>query len=113
MSRSAKERLLDILDAIAAIDGYVEGMKYADFLADRKTRDAVVRNIEVIGEAARSLPARFKEKYSDVPWTEIVGMRNVVVHHYFGILSDVVWNIVKQELPELESHVKKILVKTQ
>lgn len=91
------------LDAIDRIASYVEGMAYEEFLADRKTQDAVTRNIEIIGEAARALPEDFKEQHTDIPWDEIVAMRNVIVHQYFGILPDVVWDVVKNELPGLRS----------
>ncbi len=105
MSRHSRFRLQDILDAIDRVSSYVEGMTYADFLADRKTQDAVTRNIEIIGEAARSLPAPFKEEHADIPWEEIVAMRNVIVHEYFGILPDVVWDVIENELPRLRSQI--------
>ena len=65
-------------------------MSYDDFLSDRKTQDAVTRNIEIMGEAARSLPGDFKQRHSDIPWDDVIGMRNVIVHQYFGILPDIV-----------------------
>ena len=108
MSRHERLRILDILDAIDRITSYVEGTSYEDFLADRKTQDAVTRNIEIIGEAARSLPAEFKERHAEIPWDEIVGMRNVIVHQYFGILPDVVWDVVRNELPALRSQIASL-----
>lgn len=108
MSRHSRFRLQDILDAIDRVDSYVEGMTYPDFLADRKTQDAVTRNIEIIGEAARSLPGEFREQHPDVPWEEIVSMRNVIVHEYFGILPDVVWDVIENELPPLRSRIAKL-----
>jgi uncharacterized protein with HEPN domain len=105
MSRDNRFRLQDILDAIDRIGSYVEGMTYADFLADRKTQDAVTRNIEIIGEAARCLTAQFKQEHPSVPWEEIVAMRNVVVHQYFGVLPDVVWDVIENELPALRSQI--------
>jgi uncharacterized protein with HEPN domain len=101
MSRDERLRILDILDAIDRITSYVEGMSYGDFLADRKTQDAVTRNIEIIGEAARSLSGDFKEQHADIPWADIVGIRNIIVHQYFGILPDVVWDVIRNELPLL------------
>jgi uncharacterized protein with HEPN domain len=108
MSRHSRLRILDILDAIDRIISYVEGMSYDDFLADRKTQDAVTRNVEIIGEAARSLPEDFKERHADIPWDEIVGMRNVIVHQYFGILPDVVWDVIRNELPTLRSQIAQL-----
>jgi uncharacterized protein with HEPN domain len=105
MSRHEKLRLLDILDAIDRITSYVEGMEYDGFLADRKTQDAVTRNIEIIGEAVRALPEDFRERHAEIPWGEIVAMRNVIVHQYFGILPEVVWDVVENELPALRSQI--------
>lgn len=108
MSRHERLRILDILGAIDKISSYVEGMNYEDFLSDHKTQDAVVRNIEIIGEAVRSLPADFTERHTEVPWGEIVAMRNVIVHQYFGILPDVVWDVIKNELPALQSQIAQV-----
>ena len=108
MSRDNRFRLQDILDAIDRISSYVEGMTYEDFLADRKTQDAVTRNVEIIGEAARSLSEQFKQEHSSIPWQDIVGMRNVIVHHYFGVLPDVVWDVIENELPTLRSQLAKL-----
>lgn len=108
MSRDSRLRLLDILDAIDRITSYVAGLSYEEFLADWKTQDAVTRNIEVIGEAARSLPADFRASYPNIPWDEIVGMRNVIVHEYFGILPDVVWDVIQNELPTLRSQLAQL-----
>lgn len=105
MSRDSRLRLLDILDAIDRIASYVAEMSYEEFLTDWKTQDAVTRNIEIIGEASRCLPDDFKESHPDIPWGEIVGMRNVVVHEYFGILPDVVWDVIQNELPALRAQI--------
>ena len=108
MSRHNRFRLQDILDAIDRINSYVAGMTYPEFLADQKTQDAVTRNIEIIGEAARSLTAEFREGQPSIPWEDIIGMRNVIVHHYFGILPDVVWDVIHNELPALRSQIAKL-----
>ena len=112
MSRRSELRILDILDAIDRINTYVQGQEYNDFLDDMKTQDAVARNIEIIGEAARSLPQDFKNRHSDIPWKEIVGMRNIVIHEYFGVMPDVVWDVIKNELPKLKQNMQKILKNT-
>ncbi len=109
MSRHTELRLLDILDAIERIFSYAKGMRYNNFLTDRKTQDAIVRNIEIIGEAARGIPKTFRTDNPQIPWDEIIGMRNIIVHHYFGILLDVVWDIVKKELPKLKRQIKSII----
>jgi len=108
MSRHERHRLLDILDAIDRIGSYIGGMSYDGFLADRKTQDAVIRNVEIIGEAARALSEEFTERHSEVPWSEIVAMRNVIVHQYFGILPKVVWDVITNELPTLRSQIARL-----
>jgi len=108
MSRHERLRLLDILDAIDRIGSYIGGMSYESFLADRKTQDAVIRNVEIIGEAARALSKEFTERHSEVSWSEIVAMRNVIVHQYSGILPKVVWDVIKNELPALRSQIARL-----
>ena len=108
MSRHSQLRVLDILDAIDRIVSYVEGMSYESFLADRKTQDAVIRNVEIIGEAACSLPIDFTQRHEDIPWGDLVGMRNVLVHQYFGILPEVVWDVIKNELPALREQIARL-----
>jgi uncharacterized protein with HEPN domain len=105
MSRHSRLRIFDILDAIDRIASYVEAMTYEGFLADRKTQDAVARNIEIIGEAARGLPEQFRQQHADVPWSELIAMRNIIVHRYFGILPDVVWDVIQNELPILRAQI--------
>ncbi|MFA5291575.1 MAG: DUF86 domain-containing protein [Phycisphaerae bacterium] len=109
MSRHTELRLLDILDAIERIFSYAKGMSYKDFLSDHKTQDAVVRNIEIIGEAARAISKIFRADNPQIPWDDIIGMRNIIVHHYFGVLIDVVWDIAKKELPSLKKQIKAII----
>ncbi|QDA31471.1 DUF86 domain-containing protein [Thermococcus indicus] len=101
--------LNDILEAIFRIDEYTEGHEFEDFVRDRKTVDAVLRNLEIIGEAARYVPEEIKEEYGDIPWRRIIGLRNVVIHHYFGVDLNIVWRIIRFQLPELKESVEKIV----
>ncbi|NLG79711.1 MAG: DUF86 domain-containing protein [Firmicutes bacterium] len=102
MSRRADSDLLsDIEEAVRRIACYVAGMTYDEFLDDVKTQDAVVRNLEVIGEAAKNLSQDLREKYPDVPWKGMAGVRDRLIHHYFGVNLDIVWQIATQELPEV------------
>jgi len=103
--------LEDMLESIGLLNNYVEGMEFSGFKKDRKTVDAVVRNLEIIGEASRFIPEPVKQKYLDVDWKGIIGLRNRIAHEYFGVDLAVIWNIVKQELPKLEAQVKHILEK--
>ncbi|MBW1903014.1 MAG: DUF86 domain-containing protein [Deltaproteobacteria bacterium] len=102
-------RIHDILSAIEKISTYVEGMSYADFESDRKTVDAVIRNFIVIGEAAVHLPEEVFEKHQEVPWFEIRGMRNFVIHEYFGVSDKILWDTIQSDLPTLVPLLKKIL----
>lgn len=107
MSRNDRLRLLDMLDAIDRILQYVRGITYEQFLADRKTQDAVARNIEIIGEAAGSLSEQTRQMHTDIEWGKIIGMRNVLIHAYFGILPEIVWGVVTDDLPELQKKLKR------
>ena len=90
-----------MLDAIRAIEVFVEGLDFDAFRNDRKTVDAVVRNLEVIGEAARYVPETVREEFEDIPWTSIIGIRSVLIHEYFGVDSEILWETIKADLPTL------------
>src|SRR6185436_8209547 len=101
MSRRTPELLIeDIIDSGSKILDYTKDLSFEDFLADSKTVDAVIRNFEIIGEAANLLPEEFKEKYPDIDWHRIRGFRNRIVHDYFGIDYTIVWQIRNLFLPE-------------
>jgi uncharacterized protein with HEPN domain len=80
---------------------YVEGMNLADFIADEKTVDAVVRNISVIGEAAKQPPEDFKDLHPEIPWSQMAGMRNRIVHDYAGVDLEIVWSVITEAMPDL------------
>jgi uncharacterized protein with HEPN domain len=110
MSKRADDDFLrDIREAVRRIKTYTDGMTYDRFLADIKTQDAVVRNLEIIGEATRSLSPELQKKYPDVPWKGMAGVRDRLIHHYFGVNLDIVWAIVSVELPTLHSQIETIL----
>lgn len=96
----------DIKEAISRIISYTSKMKYDDFLEDFKTQDAVIRNIEILGEAVKLLSDETKEKYPNIPWKDIAGTRDKLIHDYFGVNIDIVWNIVKNEIPTIYSQLK-------
>lgn len=87
---------------------YLKGLTYEDFMSDAKTKDAVVRNLEVIGEAASQIPESIRQKY-ELPWSQMVGLRHRLIHGYFVVDYDIVWEIAKKELPQLKEKVKGIL----
>jgi uncharacterized protein with HEPN domain len=94
-------RIRDILSSIAKIQDYTKALDCNGFQADSKTVDAVVRNIEIIGEAARHVPEAIIEKYPDIPWKEMRDMRNLLSHEYFGVNTKIVWETIKTDLPAL------------
>jgi len=98
----------DILESIGLIESYVEGMDAESFAKDRKTIDAVVRNLEIIGEAAKSIPLDVKAKHQSVDWKGITGLRNRIVHEYFGISLPIIWKIVTDDLPTLKKEISRV-----
>jgi uncharacterized protein with HEPN domain len=99
----------DILESINLIEKYIEGVEEKDFNSDRKTIDAVVRNLEIIGEAAKYIPEDVKYKFSDVDWKGVLGLRNRIAHEYFGISVSIIWDIITKELPLLKEQMEKVL----
>jgi len=111
--RDWKIRINDMLNALEAIRLYTQNMNFDDFIADRKTVDAVVRNLIIIGEAASRLPDDISMNYPGIPWYEMRGMRNFVIHEYFGISDKILWETVQSDLPPLVPQLKQILDRTQ
>lgn len=109
MLRDPQLQLDDILGAISRIREYLQGMTYDAFSTDIKTQDAVVRNLEVIGEAARALPERLRAESSEVGWRKLIGLRNVLIHEYFGVSLPIIWDIATSKLDELESACRQML----
>ena len=106
--RNPKLLVEDILDSCYKIMDYTRGISYEEFLADTKTVDAVVRNFEIIGEAANRLPEEFKDLHRDIDWFRIRGFRNRIVHDYFGIDYSIVWQVKETYLPLLIGKLEKI-----
>ncbi len=99
----------DINESIERIISYTCDIEYDDFVRDYKTQDAVIRNIEIMGEAVKSLPEKVKTDNADIPWKNIAGTRDKLIHDYFGVNIDIVWNIVKNEIPSILSKIKIVL----
>lgn len=108
--RRVEELLADIKEAAGRIGKYVGGMDYEVFLGDLKTQDAVVRNVEIIGEAVKKLPRSFTVNHSVIPWKEMAGTRDKLIHDYFGVNYDILWNIAKSELPAILEEIEKLIV---
>lgn len=107
--RCASAFLQDMLEAARRILAYSDAMDYAEFRRDYKTQDAVLRNLEVLGEAAKHIPAEVSAQYPGLPWREMAGTRDRLIHHYFGVNLDVVWGIVELELPNVVAGLEAIL----
>ncbi|MCR4284377.1 MAG: DUF86 domain-containing protein [Parcubacteria group bacterium] len=112
MKRDYLDYLQDIIDSINDIESFVGGMNFNSFEKDKKTMNAVVRSLEIIGEAVKKIPEDVKDKYSDIPWKNMSGMRDKLIHEYFGIDEEIVWNVAIEELPPLGSLFKKILTES-
>lgn len=108
--RSDRDYLEDILEAARRAVTYCESVTYAEFLDDTKTQDAVTRNLEIMGEAVKNLSGKTRAHYPDLPWGDIAGMRDRLIHDYFGVNWDIVWEVVKHELPQLMDDLKQILL---
>ena len=109
MSRTFDIYLQDIVEAINRIESYVQDMTRPQFETDRMRFDAVVRNLEVIGEAVKRVPNSIRENYPNVAWRKIAGLRDRLIHAYFDIDIDIIWDVVQSELPTLKSDVQRII----
>lgn len=105
--------LKHILESIEQIEKYTQSLPEKEFLASSQIQDAVLRRLEIIGEAVRNLPEDFRQSYPDIAWNKAMGTRNILIHHYFGIDLGIVWNTVKESLPEFQKQIKDLLDKTQ
>ncbi len=100
--------LKDILAAMDSIEAFVLGMSFKQFRADDKTVSAVIRKFEIIGEAAKHVPEDIRKQYSNIPWKEMAGMRDKLIHFYFGVDHNLVWETIKERLPQVKPEIQKI-----
>ncbi|MDD2815800.1 MAG: DUF86 domain-containing protein [Thiotrichaceae bacterium] len=109
MSKREPTLLLnDITNSIQKIQSYTQGMLFDEFIQDDKTTDAVIRNFEVIGEASNQLPAIFCEQHPQIAWRRMADFRNVLIHKYFGVDLQLVWEIIQYDLPELRKRLESL-----
>lgn len=106
--RASKLYLEDIISSLESIEEYTKKMSFDNFIHERKTIDAVVRNLEIIGEAARNMPQEIILKHPNIPWEKMVSMRNKVIHEYFGIDLEILWKTIQEDLPGLKKKIKGI-----
>ena len=107
--RVLADYLADILTAIAEIDDFTAGMNFDEFATDKKTINAVIRSLEVLGEATKHIPAPFRKKHPDIPWSKMAGLRDVLIHDYMGVDLMTVWKVVKERLPEVKKRVGRLV----
>lgn len=96
-----------ILQSIMLIEQYLENKTQKDFLNSTQLQDSIIRRIEIIGEATKNIPKEFKKAHKEIPWSKISGMRDILIHQYFGIDLDLTWEVVKSDLPELKKNILK------
>lgn len=109
MKNSYRTYLQHILDAIQNIEEFTSGCAKEKFFKTRMIQDSVIRNLEIIGEAAKHIPPAIRKKHASIEWKRIAGMRDILIHEYFGVDLDRVWQVVKARLPELKERIDNIL----
>ena len=107
--RNYQDYLKDILDSINDIEDFIRNMSFKEFKKDKKTINAVVRSIEVMGEATKNIPKALRNKHKEVPWKKIVGMRDKLIHEYFGIDVEILWKTVTEDIPPLKKFIQNLL----
>ena len=106
MKRDARVYVADILESIAKIEEYTAEIDFSHFLDNSQIQDAILRRLEIIGEAVKHIPKDLKKLHPDVPWKEIAGLRDVLIHEYFGVKPDRIWKVVSQDIPELKRFIQ-------
>ena len=107
--REYHDYVQDIFDSISDIETFIAGMDYKRFDGDKKTVNAVIRSLEIIGEAAKKIPKEITKAYPNVPWREMCGMRDKLIHEYFGVDKTILWKVATEELPPLKDIFRRIL----
>jgi len=108
MPREYKSYINDILNAIRKIEKYTKELSFDEFTNDELIQDAVIRNLEIIGEAVKNIPKNIRNKISEIEWKKIIGLRDIVIHAYFGIDEEIIWDIIKNKLSLLKDKLNKI-----
>ncbi len=106
---SDKIRMQHILDSISEIESYTQGASFSGFMQNSMMRFACIKQLEIIGEAAARLTGQIKQKYSKIHWREIIGLRNILIHEYFGVDEQIVWEIIQNDLPEFKKELEVVI----
>jgi len=110
MKREIGDYIEDILEAMSNVVEFTKGMSYEEFVKDTKTVYAVIRALEIVGEAAKNIPEDVRKKYPDIPWRSMAGMRDKLIHAYFGVRLERVWEVVKRDIPNLKPKFERMLM---
>jgi len=108
-NREYTDYLDDIYNSINDIEDFIKDLSFNEFSKDKKTLNAVIRSLEIIGEASKKIPVEFKEKFPAIPWNKMSGMRNKLIHEYFGIDIEMLWIVITKDIQDLKSVFKKII----
>jgi len=108
--RDLRDYINDLIEACEDILSFTKGMSYSNFAGDKKTTNAVIRSLEVIGEATKNLPLSFRDNYPDIPWKQMAGMRDKLIHEYFGIDKQMVWQVIEKHIPNILALIKKMSI---
>jgi uncharacterized protein with HEPN domain len=108
--REIIDHLNDILSAITDVEEFISGMSYEGFAGDKRTVNAVIRSLEILGEATKRIPASYRQNHSDIPWSRMAGMRDVLIHDYMGVDLKTVWKVADERLSELKPLLRNLIL---
>jgi uncharacterized protein with HEPN domain len=108
--REIRDYINDLIESCEDILSFTKGLSYSDFVSDKRTVNAVIRSLEVIGEATKNLPISFRNKYPNIPWKQMAGMRDKLIHEYFGIDKQMVWQSIEKHIPYILPLLKEITI---
>ena len=109
MKREYGDYIQDIIDSVKEVEDFTKELSFEAFKEDKRTVNAVIRSLEVMGEAAKNIPETIRKKYSGIPWKEMTGIRDKLIHEYHGVDLEIIWKVVKEELPPVKPLVLKLL----
>lgn len=108
MKRDIKVYIEDILESISRIEEYVKDLDEAEFYGNSEKQDAVLRRLEIIGEAVKNIPQDVRDKYPEIPWKQIAGMRDIVIHEYFGVNFGRIWKVIQVDMKDLKINISRV-----